>query len=831
MNILNKFTIRNLKLNKRRTIVTIIGILLSTALICAVAGMVTSFRETLINHAIVESGNRHITINDVKPEDLTYFKNNEHVKSMYLIDNLGYAKIDGNETTKPYVYIEGFTKEAFLNTTIKLIKGRLPETSKEIVVPKNYLGANPVKIGDYISFDVGTRVCVGTNDKLNQYNPSGEDQCEEEIINTKKMEYKVVGISENLYFIEPFSAPGYTLVTYTDEVKTSIDVSLLFKNPKYVLEYENNLANSNTLNYGTTKNNELLRWLGVSMSDNTIEMITSVAAVVIAIIIVTSIFVIKNSFDISIVEKTQNYGMLSSIGATSKQIKKNVLYEGLILGIIGIPLGILCGIFADFILVQIINILGSYILGDIKFAFKVPFLAILLSVILSSLTIYLSVVRIAKKTSKITPLCAIRNNYDIKIKNSKLKTPKIIDKLFGVGGNIAYKNLKRSKKKYRTTVISIVVSVSVFIALTTFISYGFKLTSFYYTNYNYDISLIINDVDMKDYENILKNDLVNDYLLEKEILMEYDAKTYLKEEVYKLRYDYLDKEENQYIVVTSIGDEKFKELLKANKIEYDNNIGLLLDKEIIYENDKYKEYNVIDTDKNKSMVIEKDDKKITIDNIKRITKLPMHMTSNSYGQVVLIVSDSLFNSINLDNRKRLYIKTDDSIALEKDIEDYILEKTNYGKYTINNIAEIARTEKSIIILVSIFLYGFIIVISLIGITNIFNTITTNIYSRKREFAMLKSIGMTNKEFNKMIRLESIFFSLKSLLIGIPLGIIGSLLIYKAFATGAELPYELPIIGIIISIIAVILLVFIIMNTSLKKIRKQNIIETIRNTNI
>ena len=135
------------------------------------------------------------------------------------------------------------------------------------------------------------------------------------------------------------------------------------------------------------------------------------------------------------------------------------------------------------------------------------------------------------------------------------------------------------------------------------------------------------------------------------------------------------------------------------------------------------------------------------------------------------------------------------------------------------------------LIIAIFLYGFIIVIALIGVTNIFNTITTNIELRKGEFAMLKSVGMTNHEFNRMIFLESFFYCIKSLLIGLPIGIIISYTIYNVLIGQMELKYVLPYKGIIISICVVFVLIFTLMKYSVSKTKSNNIIETIRNENI
>ena len=571
MNILNELTVKNLKLNKKRTIVTIIGIVLSVALICAVAGMVTSFRATLVNRAIINGGNRHLTIENVSKKDLKYFTNNSHVKSMYLSETLGYAKVDNMNEYKPYAYVVGYTKSAFDNTTIRLDTGRLPEDSGEIVVSVPFQNNAKVKLGDIISLDIGKRVCTdGTI--LSQSNPyyiqEGEiDECQEYITDTTKHEYKIVGIMERPdYSLEGYSAPGYMMITKIDKASDNINVSLLFKDAKYYKEYVNNIANDNDLNkYNITLNDELLRWSGASLSDNTMSMLYAISGVVISIIILTSVFVIKNSFDIANQEKKKMYGMLSSIGATSKQIKKNVLHEGFILGLIGIPLGIICGIFADYILVIIINYIGKYSFNDVKFVFSISIWPVVLSVLLGTITIYLSVVRAARKSSKITPIEAIRNNNEIKISSKKIKSSKIVDKLFGVGGDIAYKNLKRNKKRNRTTIISIVISVAVFISLSSFINYGFKLTNQYYQDANYDIQLYLRNTNEEEsirlVNDIIKMDNITRYSINRAMSMIFDYKKYYNEDVLK----YFDAVEDLPLRIMSVGEDEFERILKEKR--------------------------------------------------------------------------------------------------------------------------------------------------------------------------------------------------------------------------------------------------------------------------
>lgn len=838
MKILQDLTIKNLKLNKKRTIVTIIGVILSVALICAVAGMITSMQGSLINYAIETDGNRHITVENVEENDLKYFLNNPHVEKLYLTESLGYARVDDFNKNKPYGYVVGYTSDALLNSPIKLISGRLPENSGEIVISLPYQSGSDVVLGDTITLDVGNRVCAdGT--KLYQENPynvneDGTVVCDETLVNITSRSYKVVGIMERpSYSIEDYSAPGYTMITYVDEVKDNANVSLLFKDASYYEEYVMMLSNDSTLNkYTVTYNDSLLRWSLASTSDSTMNMLYTVAGVVICIIIFTSVFVIKNSFDISTQEKSKMMGMLKSVGATSRQIKKSVLFEGFIIGLIGIPLGILSGILADYILVQVINTFGNLIFEDLKFIFYISYEPIILSIVLGFVTIYLSCLRSAKKASRVSAIEAIRNNNEIKIDKKKIKNKRIVDKLFGIGGTIAYKNLRRTKKRNRTTVISILVSVATFIALSTFINYGFKLTSVYYEDINYDLSVIIDRETNEEFEYIANLDLVDYANLVKYKYIEVNLKDYLNEEM----LTYMSGEETLYARFIAITDEELEKIFKENNIKTTDFSykALLIDNFMLPITDtSYKEIDILDLKKGKTIrATYEDDMIINFDIIKRIDKLPMGVSSNMYStSPTFIISNSYFDTLFSDYSSQLYLKSSKSDELEKNINNYLMGKRGVKSYQVYNVADNAKAEKQFVLIISIFLYGFIIVISLIGITNIINTINTNMNLRRRELAMLKSIGMTKHEFNKMIRLESIMYSFKSLVIGIPLGVILSYFIYMAFASGNDYGFIFPIKPILISIVVVFFLVNVIMNLSLRKMKDENIIEVIKKENI
>lgn len=872
MNLLNKLTVTNLKLNKKRTAVTIIGIILATALITAVAGMVTSFRETMIHYAKENYGNYHYEFIDVPKDDLKYIENNRNVESYYITEDIGYARLTKSSNEyKPYIYLMAYDDKALENSSIKLIEGRMPRNSEEIVISQHIIGDAKVdyQIGDKITAEIGKR--ISGKSVLMQETPYNDEKESFQKETTKT--YEIVGIIERPNRnIEPYSAPGYSVITYLDHenIREKANIYTLYTKQGLHKRYQvtaNILGISDELlvkfetgnfseeeskeldnmKYLVNTNTNLLSYEALELSESNLSMIYSLAGIIIGIIIVTSVFCIRNSFAISITEKMKQYGMLASVGATSKQIKKNVLYEALILAIIGIPLGILSGMLAVFVLLKLIGlIMGEYLSGFV-FVFKVSWIAVLIGILLSMITIFLSARSSAKKASKISPIEAIRSNEDIKIKSKKIKSPKIIKKLFGVGGEIAYKNLKRNKKKYRTTVVSIVVSVSVFIAMSCFMNYAFETTSIYYETKSYNLIAYGNSLDeQQNLERISQYEEIEAFSLQKNTLFKIreDKIQYSEKGKELVSSQDTGKEESEtyaYINVISLGKEEYSRYIKELGLSYNDAKDkiILIDDNTRYVTDedgkgiyqKFNTYTYRAGDKLNVEItndIESKSKNIEVKIAKVTDKRPMGLegTYSDYG--FIIVSDEWMDSNEdyLSDTLALYIKCNNADDLEAKIDT--LEKANIEVF---NNDEVIREQNAMWLVIAIFLYGFIAVISLIGITNIFNTITTNMNLRSKEFANLKSIGMTRKEFNRMIRLESVFYGTKSLLIGIPIGIGLSYAIYKAFAERTEMGFLFPTSGVIISIVAVFILIAGIMKYSLNKINKQNIIETIRKENI
>ena len=878
MNLLNKLTIKNLKLNKKRTIVTVIGIMLSVALITAVASLYTSAVSSFTEYIKKRNGNFHVVYYNVPYSEVDTIKNHRGIESMAYVQNLGYAKLkDSNNNYKPYAYVKSFDEYSLKNLSIRLVSGRLPENENEILIPTHLKtnGRIQLSIGDEIKLDIGKRISGIDNIELDQSNPYQEN---EKIENTVSKTYKIVGIIERpAYNIEDYSSAGYTFITYMNEINKDYPVdlytlysdkglkdyikvtaSILNVDYKIYKEYINGnmtteevLENESELKkakYDIEINDSLIVLETNPISDSTLGGLSAVAIIVCIIIIFTSVFCIKNSFDISITEKIKQYAMLRSIGATKKQIKKNVFYEATILGIIGIPLGILLGFFASIILLFISNnLLDGMTANKLNLHYTFSFLSIFISIILGIITIYLSALRSATKASKVSLIESIRNSSNIKVKSKKLKSKKIINKLFGIGGDISYKNMKRNSSKYRTTIISIAVSSFVFISLSSFMTIVNEAVKKEYNSTDYNIGLYVyneNKITDELYDKIIETtrlDNIDKCAIIRNLNLNVHNIKYTKDMMDSLKKSGLsddDIEHESNLALISIGDDAYKDYLSKLNLKYED----AKDKVILinrvnreyFDLEKQKSiqlfFDALDYKKNdKISGIVEGNKKIELEIIS-VTDEKYFSLNNDLYNPTLIISDELFDKIKPKENTHyinVYYKSSNAYKLQDDIDIVLKDES----YTLNNVDEQVKLMNNFYTLIAIFLYGFIIVISLIGITNIFNTITTNMELRRQEFAMLKSVGMTTYEFNRMIRLESIFIGVKSLIFSIPIGVLISYIIYIKLGKEIGLIYSIPIVSILLSILVVFLLITIIMKYSLSKINKQNTIETIRNENI
>ncbi len=850
MSILNRLTIKNLRLNKKRTIVTIIGIILSTALMVGIGLLFSSFQDLMIRDTIGYSGKYEANYSDV---DLDKLNNIKDKGFTYFYEKpIGFSKIESSNEYKPYMYITSVNKEYF--DELKLIEGSFPKNENEAVISNHVItnGGLNYKVGDIVTFKYGKRNIEGNGTLANSEFVDGEF-----LTNEGTHTYKIVGIVERSNF-ENYSACGYTAFTLdVNNDKGSVNLYVMFNKNKKIIKQSEELAKrlnyDNDINYNST----LLALYGESTYGNVMTTMVSMMMIMLALVSIGCIIVIYNSFAISVMERKKEFGLLSSIGATKKQLAHTVFFEAVVVGVIGIIFGILGAYIGIGCVVLVINNLISDML-DYKLYLVTNPLFIIIPVIFMIVVIGVSAFIPSRKASKVSPIEAIRQNDDIKINKKKIKTSKFVNKLFGIEGEIALKNIKRNKKKYRVTIVSLFISIVLFISFSSYMNYTLNTASSVMGEVPYDYQISYfgddpnNDKEALDKINeIVKSSDVKEYVSYSvsnlSIIGNY---TYSDEylDFYKSAYGddgikALNNLKYQYISIYILDDNSYNKYKKLIGLDKDSVILLNKFKGVSYGNNKRVNYNipVINNGNINIKICNFDDNDEDVDTTKYCNKNidNIFVTNKSFDLIEefsymddfkLIVNKKLYNSISDSSTHytQFNIISDNTNNIDKLTKD--LDKYSNVNYT--NIKEAMKQANNLILVVKILMYGFISLVTLIGVTSVFNTISTSMALRKREFAVLRSIGLTNRGFNKILFFESLFFGMKSLIFAIPVSIGITVLIHYALADMVSIStIIIPWKYIIISIVSVFVIVLLTMMYSTSKIKKHNIIEQIREENI
>ena len=854
MSILNKLTIKNLKLNKKRTIVTIIGIILSTALMVGIGLLFSSFQDYMIRETIGFNGRYEAMYSDVDLSKVVSL--NEKDFEYFYEKPIGFSKFASDNEYKPYIYIASVNEEFF--DELKLVDGRFPKNDDEIIISQhiNTNGGASYKIGDVINLSYGNRT-IDDNVILN----NSEYVDGEELININSKSYKIVGIVERSSY-EDFSACGYSF--FTLDVKANegnVNLYVVFNNNKRIIKQSEKLAKdidySNSIDYNST----LLALYGESTYDNIMNTMMGMMSIMLSLVSIGCIIVIYNSFAISVMERKKEFGLLSSIGATKKQLSYTVFFEAFVVGIIGIVFGIFGAYIGIGIVVMIINNLISGILEYKLYLVTNP-LFIIIPVIFMIIVIGISAIIPSRRASKISPIEAIRQNDDIKINKKKIRTSKIITKLFGVEGEIALKNIKRNKKKYRVTIVSLFISIVLFISFSSYMNYTINTASDVMGEIPYDYQISYYSDDSTEDEKITGK--IN------EIISSSDVKDYVKYGTssiyiisnYEYSKDYLTFYKNNYGSdgLSNLADTKYKNasviVLDDDSYEkYKKMIGLTSDKVILFNNFKGVSYgegkrinydipliknidngyiklcnfNDVSEEEMKNNYSKYCDK--TINNIYITDKVNDLFSELSYIDGYKIIANKKMYDVIFEEKidyELINIKCDNTKNIDKIATDLdVYDNVNYY-----NLKEELKQTNNLILVVKILMYGFIGLVTLIGVTSVFNTISTSMALRKREFAVLRSIGLTRSGFNKILFFESLFFGLKSLVFAIPVSLIITVLIHNSLSEMMSISNVIiPWKAIIIAIVSVFIIVLLTMMYSSNKIKKHNIIDQIREENI
>jgi putative ABC transport system permease protein len=864
MNVMNRFTLRSLKANRKWTVVTLIGIIISTSMIAAVSTFGASFMELMRNEAIATDGNWHARVSDVHMKDLPLFENADFVDEISLSRDLGYAIMEGSKNeNKPYLFIRQLDTNSSANYPTELVEGRMPQNSSELVIPEHLEANGGVKyrLGDTLTLEIGRRTNPDGSEgfSYDQYSPyqwESEDSAEEIFVAEQTHSFTVVGVIKRPNF-EPTWAPGYTAIGFLDpqalEAGDTVSVTLLVKKLRNRLfEDVITLAEQAGLDaHHIEWHKELLRYSGVVASDNVQNMIYGFAAVFIVIIMVASVSLIYNAFAISVSERVSQLGMLASVGATRQQKRRSVYFEGFLLGIVGIPLGILGGIAGIGITLSAIEPLmesfANFYSGGLTL--YVSPLSVVIAAVLAAITIFVSVWIPARRASQIMPIDAIRQSKEIQLTNKAVRTSRLTRALFGLEGEIALKNLRRSRKKYRATVLSLVISLVLFLTVSYYTEMMGRSSSFVEEGYNFDLVVSYTNVPRAEVQEanakIAALELATDMAAGENTNGLFRVESgWLSDLARRIHtpdgQESADLEVQLYYFDDAAFD-RYVRSLGADPQEYHDPSHpkmILINYGLTRIDGKRAAGELLSIKPGTTLRFFRDpaeENAVELEAGLLTDQRPMGLVTASFSQIDAVVSREVFDSLpdelksldfnNNPSFQQLFLNSTNAEKLETEIQ--VLVQNLTGRTYVTNIAGMAQREKNLMTVMGVFVYGFITLISLICIANIFNTVTTNVALRRREFAMLRSVGMTPKSFNKMIRFESFFYGLNALLYGLPISVAVSLLLHQLQTDVFEIVFSLPWASYGVAIVLIFIIVGATMLYSSAKIKKENIIDALK----
>lgn len=865
-----QITYRYLKVQKKRTILTIIGIILSVALITAIGTMVMSMRDAAIKDVIKRMGDYHAIFTDVPSDKIDKITKNVEVEKSGITKPDGYAPL--RETTEeerredipiPYKYlsVRGYDKESLDILPYKVKEGRFPVSSDEIVLEKLLLEYFPKKpkVGDRIVLSLGKRMMVKGEDGKEtvepQYLNGGFDYSDlgERFEKEEEKEYTVVGImeSDNVWH-ESYIYDTIVGLDKKDLKDNNYDIYVRFSSVNKARDKAEKIAKNIGLSEENIQyNDDLLELSAQSPSKALNNALVQILIFIIALVIVATVAVIYNSFNISVLERISQFGLLRSVGSTPKQIRDMVFKEATLLSAIGIPIGLFCGVLAMKIVLYIISLIKFDFVADLEIVIS-P-IVFLISSILGLVTVYLSAYGPAKKAGKISPLDAVRNTGGFKKETfKKVKSSKLIKKLFGMEGELAYKNLRRNRKRFVITVFSMVISIVLFISFSSFSNYIFSIGAvsddevgnfFIYSPGDLDLNSISKELkNMEDVKRVYKSSI--GFV---DALVEDDA---ISPKLKELNEGYYDEKRQGSTVVSNsnimtFGNDNMdalKPYLKDGTIDVEklnSENGVLVVTTIPGYNEKT----------NKGAIIEGFNFKIgdkiliwenlgdasdgNLKEVKVMGILERGLLSNEFKY-------NLNGGLNIVSTEEMYDKLKDTdldsqiyIEMEREgnngpVREYLAElEEKDSNFHYVDYSEQAEEGRKVNIIMNIFLYGFVAVIALISCVNIINTISTNLILRTRELAMIKAVGMAQKSVKKMVALESIYYGLIATIYG---GIIGtglSYVLYKIVMEIREFEWMIPWNSILISSIGAIAVALISAYIPLKRINNGNIIDKIK----
>ena len=854
MNVFSKVTLQTLKRNRTRTLVTIIGIILSTAMITAVATLIVSLQSYMLESTKATTGDWHALAHDMSAADVSVLQQNSEVSSLASMQNIGYARLkDSKNKDMPYLFVAGFSDALYETLPLHVLAGRLPQTDTELLLPQHlaYNGGVECRIGDTLTLNLGKRVSEGY--ELSQCHAYLDGESEKLVINQART-YTVVGICERPRF-EGRMAPGYTAITKADtatSVTDNYDCYVRLHKPTEVYDFiKRHLAD-----YGTETNSSLLMFLGISALENYLSVLYSLAAILIALIMFGSISLIYNAFAISVSERSKQFGLLASIGATKAQLRKSIYYEAFFVSLIGIPLGILSGLFGiDATLHYIGNMFDTVTMNaGVPLVLVVSLPAIGIAAVLALLTVLISAAIPARRANKLTPIEAIRQTRDIAVRPKQVRTSWLTGKLFGLPGILARKNFKRQKGRHKSTIVSLALSIVLFISATAFTDYlkagtgvvfDKPSSDIYYAsdqqatradldNIYAQLSAVPEVSKSVRYTTLMATTTIPEALFNKKL----DARFIEQHGEAMLGGDYQTVNINCFLP-----DEAFKEFAQQAGVDPIAYFEPGTPKAIAYDSLTWRDYSeekyVVNSlfSKHQSTKLALElhpDADLIAVQIDAFTEQNPFGADTIFGNYLILIMPEYHWKAFAEHAAlattHMNFKAKDHAAAYATMQSLLVTES-YDTASLTDLSAASAHDRNTLTIINVFCYGFIVLISLIAVANVFNTVFTNIQLRRREFAMLKSVGMAPRGFNKMMHYECGLYALQAVIYGLPIAYGVTYLIYRSIIEGVVLSFTLPLRSTLIAMGGVFLIVFATNASVMRRVRQENIVDALQNENL
>jgi putative ABC transport system permease protein len=585
--------------------------------------------------------------------------------------------------------------------------------------------------------------------------------------------------------------------------------------------------------------------------------LAGIAAVLGAMVAAVSIVVVSNAFRISAGERAAQFGILKSVGATKKQIAATVMYEGVWLSAVGIPIGIALGMAVHFAGVGIanyylisINKLNSG--GDalLNLQFVVKWWAVAASAVFSFLTVLISAWLPARKAARVPAIDAIRGAGEVKIKPKRVRTSPFIQKIFGFEGALAAKSLKRSRRNFRATVVSLAVSIALVIAADGVMTYGVNITDAYYMELDVNV--------VAAYENTIRYTYGENGVTGRETYP--IAYTFAEQVTGKLRgypettvigvgsdrvtyaavlpqamltprmREYMGFGQDSYRVsatLVTVDSETYARL--REKAGAGSGANLLVNRVRISENGERADFEPFVF---QNQILELTDRyaltpplELPLHGVLSANDVPNELTALVQPYVITVIVPE-YDALSYEWLAYTADAEGFTAFAKGALTDMLPQDAPYS-LDVANIADITDALRDMRNLILTFIYGFVGMLILVGLTNVISTISTNVRSRAREFAVLRSVGMTDGGIKKMLNLESILSSARALLFGLPAGCALSYLMYVSTIQSAYFAYAFPWAPVIQCALGVFVITWVTMRYSASKLRGGSIVETIR----